>query len=1169
MLLREVSRCLGEGWCVFLTWSCTGVIEAKKSEYKFYIDRLDSLRNVVYAHYSFQVRFYENGDYSVYMDGCCRPATAEDQNNYGLPFHLRAGIQLYAAGQPKGAARPYPMTSIQVNMPDLVMLRAKGYAYDACKEFTCERSGTVLKCFSRFLVQAYHPIEEYRSKVRVRVANAGERGWWRCGGGIEGEGIPEWGQVLCAGELLGESDKSRFNDPLSYATHTLPDGASIEVRPEGDGFYLVKFMVSQTDQNSRILGFHSLSLTIDCEGCVNGDTQSVPLDITVQVKQTDSNGDAPAMTTLDNPNVDNSGVENAVPASCPQSPVQIYCGRERFELGDYSQNYLRLAFKDPDDQVGFDNCDLANPETIPKQLPQQLKVIHEASTLPVGITYVQPRIVAGASLQTGDTNYLNPEGAGYIDIRWRPACENPSQLGLRQLCFTARDSFFDSSLTEVPTFPFLYSPPSMLDPSVTEAERDVSNPNCPKPLGLKASCIFVNVGAPRANVDPAYVLPTAVKGRECSAGCCECCGQEFCDCPPEQLCCAIMYTTTGKVFKHVVRAIDGPISASAATSDGYFPERDDHDSYAVFINFTFPDDVKPAPTVRPMKYGCGSTPYDQCVSNPSRKADAMTELVWDLTGMGYSCLKPGANTTTKCEGTEDVTTCAGGTECEKDEVPLPFKVCYRAQEQKAPWVDEVLWRRTYGESSVREACDVCFKLAIADRPIFLEDDNVSPLQGAVFEVPAGREFTFPLTAAAANDATGVVVISILSDPGAPLGAKLGPPAKVLCDQVAAVCELFHKSGYQRYFSYTPQVEHGGQKFELCFTASMQDVKAGASLASQVSEPRCISIKVLMAEVDWSGTSPCEVRDGAGTCLPQGHIRTTVGCNVAYNLNAKARLYDLSIEHKTLPTCSNCVGGGLAVRACSETGNVWPCCGNGFCDGAEMGSNCPQDCEADNSTLQLLRVGSASNDYVSLAEFRWTPTRGMEGRRLLSCFQARDALLDTGIIHPARTSSSAPSYCVVVDVDRCAYCVPDGSSMMYIARHYMLNVDWLRLYNANPRVEDPDGVFPYDKLIVGPTYTVHPGDTLLTIAGSKPPHSLLPLCYVWVSAGVVIAHALAETDIPLRSAVPFLFMCSVYSASAKTTLKAIVENNPDILDDSDLREGQQICLLLCSASPTTA
>jgi len=40
----------------------------------------------------------------------------------------------------------------------------------------------------------------------------------------------------------------------------------------------------------------------------------------------------------------------------------------------------------------------------------------------------------------------------------------------------------------------------------------------------------------------------------------------------------------------------------------------------------------------------------------------------------------------------------------------------------------------------------------------------------------------------------------------------------------------------------------------------------------------------------------------------------------------------------------------------------------------------------------------------------------------------------------------------------------------------------------------------------------------------------------------------------------------WAGSAKTTLKAILENNPDILDDADLREGQKICLLLCSASP---
>ena len=42
----------------------------------------------------------------------------------------------------------------------------------------------------------------------------------------------------------------------------------------------------------------------------------------------------------------------------------------------------------------------------------------------------------------------------------------------------------------------------------------------------------------------------------------------------------------------------------------------------------------------------------------------------------------------------------------------------------------------------------------------------------------------------------------------------------------------------------------------------------------------------------------------------------------------------------------------------------------------------------------------------------------------------------------------------------------------------------------------------------------------------------------------------------------------WAGSAKTTLKAILENNPDILDDADLREGQKVCLLLCSASPVT-
>jgi hypothetical protein len=842
-------------------------------------------------------------------------------------------------------------------------------------------------------------------------------------------------------------------------------------------------MVSRTGAlGSEVAGVHSLSLMVDCEECVNGATQSSPLELTVHVKSAPANPDPPAFTSKPNPYVDVAGVEHAIPASCPQSAVQIYCGRERFELGaggsKYSKDFIRIAFKDPDDATGV----VCTENELQKDMPQKIKALHGVASLPAGIE-LGPLVN-----DFGGQGYLNPKGAGYIDLTWRPACENPANLGMQLLCFTARDSFFGNPPVEEEdtTFSFLYSPPSLLD---TSGFRDTSNPDCPTPDGLRSSCVYVNVQAPKTNIPPAFVAPTLQKGRECSADCCGCCGQENCDCAATQKCCVVLFTTIGRVFKHIVHVVDGPVSAAEADASEILAERDDHDSYSVFINFTFPDKIQPAPQVRPMLYGCGDLSYDACLSgggDPSKKNDVLTELVWDLTGLGFSCFKPGANTSSKCTGTEDVATCdqsAGGTKCTKDSVPLPFRVCYRAQERLAPWVDEKLWVRTYGEIPTQESCDVCLKLAIADRPIFLDDDDISPGQGAVFDVPVGREFKIPLTAAAANDA-GVVVISILSDPGAPLGAALGEPVKVFCNQVQPVCELFHESGYQRHFIYTPLIGQAGQRFEVCFRASMQELKTGADLESQVSQPRCITIRVQPAQVSWEGTNPCDTAEGSTGCVPERHITATVGCGISALFQAHSELYDLTIEQQKLPTCSTCVGGGLSVKSCIETGKLWPCCGNGHCDGAEIGANCAEDCQEDVSTLQVVQTGS-----MSRAEFNWTPARGTEGRRLLACFAASDSLLGTDVVHQARTARTAPSYCLVVDVERCAYCVPADSSMMYVAKQYVINVDWLRLYNTNPGNPDPDGVFPHDKLIIGPNYSVHPGDTLLSIAGMLSPANI--------------------------------------------------------------------------------
>jgi len=108
--------------------------------------------------------------------------------------------------------------------------------------------------------------------------------------------------------------------------------------------------------------------------------------------------------------------------------------------------------------------------------------------------------------------------------------------------------------------------------------------------------------------------------------------------------------------------------------------------------------------------------------------------------------------------------------------------------------------------------------------------------------------------------------------------------------------------------------------------------------------------------------------------------------------------------------------------------------------------------------------------------------------------------------------------VVVEVLRCAYCIPAGSTLQNLARHEFRNVDWLRLYNSNPLLAAPDTVIPEEYIKLGPVYTVQPGDSLISIA-----------------------------------------------ASAKTTVKTILENNADLMDHDSLVEGQGLCLLLCSSA----
>eukprot|EP00960_Hanusia_phi_P057043 763429-Hanusia_phi.AAC.9 len=209
---------------------------------------------------------------------------------------------------------------------------------------------------------------------------------------------------------------------------------------------------------------------------------------------------------------------------------------------------------------------------------------------------------------------------------------------------------------------------------------------------------------------------------------------------------------------------------------------------------------------------------------------------------------------------------------------------------------------------------------------------------------------------------------------------------------------------------------------------------------------------------------------------------TVGCPVSYNVFAKSSLYSIQLEPDYNSSCTACSeNGSYVIPFCSIDPSLLTCCGNGKCDGFETGISCPVDCQGDNFDLQELVLGSSDNEYTSSFQFSWTPKADMRGRKVYSCFLAKDTVSGTGAIFQKRAASTAPSFCFVFDVEKCSFCLGGGSTFERITRTFLFNHDWLLLYNSNPDVKNPDSIPAETRLVIGPTYTVKRGDTVMSIA----------------------------------------------------------------------------------------
>ena len=157
--------------------------------------------------------------------------------------------------------------------------------------------------------------------------------------------------------------------------------------------------------------------------------------------------------------------------------------------------------------------------------------------------------------------------------------------------------------------------------------------------------------------------------------------------------------------------------------------------------------------------------------------------------------------------------------------------------------------------------------------------------------------------------------------------------------------------------------------------------------------------------------------------------------------------------------------------------------------------------------------------------RWEAKRGMETQTFRPCVTA----FDQSSIDPFSSLKSL-STCINIYVPKCKYCVQAGDTLHYINKKFQLNTNWLQLWNSNgmPEIEpdplapatvigDPDWIAAGDAVLnLGPVYRVRPGETL---------------------------HALA--------------------ALFRTTVKKLLDVNPDLAAAAALPEGAPLCVMPCT------
>jgi hypothetical protein len=396
------------------------------------------------------------------------------------------------------------------------------------------------------------------------------------------------------------------------------------------------------------------------------------------------------------------------------------------------------------------------------------------------------------------------------------------------------------------------------------------------------------------------------------------------------------------------------------------------------------------------------------------------ELLWDISMLtGESCkekaIGEAASKRIPCTPTTAPIVCDPTSRCLRLQLE-PFKVCFKAEHKVPSTTNVALYESVYGRLPFKHSCSVCFTLRVASLPFFIEKVEIGAEVGSTHPqemIPLAVNKSVTIELVAADNLGEKAIIYLLENPGAPSGSSMTEAKKLSYNG-----QQFQGDAYSRLFHFTPKLEQGGTVSEVCFVVENEK--------NMKSSKRCYILDVRFAVVQWESRKYQRTPgDSAGDAEgPDVHKNATIGCEMQFEIKTSSHLYSMQLAIQNIPVCSTCVIGGIELQHCNAPGVgrggngvvEAACCGNGKCDGVELGSTCPQDCPPDDLTLKQTQIGDASNSFISKALLRWRPMRGMEGRTLLMCVEA--VPINQGgkqSIIARRTPSNAPSLCYLFTV----------------------------------------------------------------------------------------------------------------------------------------------------------